>query len=279
MMTDLNEKRLASPWLFFILNFTWTWLFWIPAALLSRSGSSILVTALHFIGGIGPVLAALILVYMRKNVDFKRDYWRRVFDFKRIKARWYIVILLTFPLFTLIPALIDILLSGDGIRLEMAEKFVSQPLMILPFTIFMLFFGPIPEELGWRGYALDGLQKKRNALVASLILGAFWASWHLPLFFMHGTYHFKLGVGTLSFWIFMIEPIFGSILYAWIYNNTNRSTLSAILFHFMGNYMGELFELSGRAEIFQFIAGVAFAIVVVFIWGPKRLKRNSNLMS
>ena len=54
------------------------------------------------------------------------------------------------------------------------------------------------EELGWRGYVLDRLQEKRSALVSSLILGVVWSLWHLPLFFVQGSYQAGLGVGTLG---------------------------------------------------------------------------------
>jgi len=108
-------------------------------------------------------------------------------------------------------------------------------------------------------------------------LGTFWASSHLPLFFINGTYHNNLGAGTTAFWIFLSEPIIDSILYIWIYNNTSRRTLSAILFHFMGNYMGELFELSERAEIVQFVVTILFAVMVVIIWGPKTLAKQSKV--
>jgi membrane protease YdiL (CAAX protease family) len=62
-----------------------------------------------------------------------------------------------------------------------------------------------------------------------------------------------------------------AVLYTWIYNNTRRSTLSAILFHFVGNAFGELFALSEQAEVYNFGIGIVAVFMVVAIWGPETL--------
>jgi membrane protease YdiL (CAAX protease family) len=147
---------------------------------------------------------------------------------------------------------------------------------ILPFAIFTLFFGPLPEELGWRGYALDRLQEKYGALVSSLILGIVWTLWHMPLFFIKGSYQNSLGWGTVAFWWYMSDKTFESILMTWIYNHNQRSTLSAVLFHFMINFVGELFALTERADFYQIVVWAMAAILVVLIWGPKTLARESD---
>jgi len=204
-------------------------------------------------------------------------------DFRRIPLRWYGVIFLTVPAITALAALVDRLLGGQGLRLEAAARFLEQPLQVLPFALFILLFGPLPEEIGWRGYALDRLQARRcpefieawNALASSLILGVAWAVWHLPQFFVRGTYQHGLGFGSPSFWMFMLGgTTVSSILYTWIYNNTGRGTLSAILFHFVQNFTGELFELSVRAELYSFLLTIVAAMLVVLVWGPKTLTRR-----
>jgi uncharacterized protein len=51
-----------------------------------------------------------------------------------------------------------------------------------------------------------------------------------------------------SFWTFALNIVFQSLLYTWIYNNTRRSTLSAILFHFMTNYILQSTEITMWVE-------------------------------
>jgi membrane protease YdiL (CAAX protease family) len=128
-------------------------------------------------------------------------------------------------------------------KVQISETFLdllNQPARIIPFIGFTFLFGPFPEELGWRGYALDGLQERKSVLVSSLILGTIWAIWHIPLFFMRGTFQSELGFGSIAFWQFMGSAILISIFFTWIYNNNNRSILSAMLFHFSINLTGNL---------------------------------------
>jgi membrane protease YdiL (CAAX protease family) len=274
MMNTKTKKTLSNPWLFFALTYGWSWLFWLPGALSGLNADDPIIQVLIALGGVSPLVIAVALTYITQDREGRRAYWQRVFDFRRINSQWYAVIFLIVPLLTALAALMDVLFGGDGGRLEAATRFLSQPLAILPFAVFMLFFGPVPEELGWRGYALDRLQMKWNALGASIVLGAVWALWHLPLFFIDGTYQSNLGIGTLPFWIFMLEILPKSILITWIFNNNRESTLSAVLLHFMDNFIGELYELSERAELWQFLLWIAAAIFVTAVWGSKTLTRE-----
>lgn len=62
----------------------------------------------------------------------------------------------------------------------------------------------------------------------------------------------------------------------WIYNNTNRSTLSAVLLHFMVNLGGELFGLTEQAHFHQALLIVGLTAVVTVIWGPRTMIRDEG---
>jgi membrane protease YdiL (CAAX protease family) len=269
-----NRPRATSP--FFVAVFGLSWGFWALAALCSVRDGTLLSQILHYAGGLGPFAVTIALLYWRHRPDFRRDFWRSAIEFGRIDARWYGVVLLTIPVMTALGALVDRLLGGVGLKLAAADRFVAQPWMILPFALFTLAFGPLPEELAWRGYALDSLQVKRKALTSSLILGIAWTVWHLPLFFIQGSYQHSLGLGTGQFWLYLMDKVPLSILMTWVYNNNRRSTLSAILLHFMVNFVGELFDLTLRAEAVYILLLVVAALGVTVLWGPDRLARDTG---
>lgn len=282
MSTEKTQSRLSkysSPWYFFALTFTLTWVFWIPAALSGKEITTFSVGVLIALGGLfGKVLPAVIFPYLTQGSEGWRDFWRRVIDFRRIGLGWYAVILISFPLFSALGVLTDVLTGGSVPLFETARHFLMKPLTILPFAVFTLLFGPLPEELGWRGYVLDRLQARWNALASSLILGTLWLLWHLPLFFIEGSYHREgISLGSLRFGLsFGLFTLALSVLITWIYNNNGRSTLSAVLVHFMGNFTGEFLKLPVAGDSFKALWTVIAAITVVFIWGAKTLTRRQR---
>jgi uncharacterized protein len=58
----------------------------------------------------------------------------------------------------------------------------------------LLAGGGVDEELGWRRFALPRLQERYGPLIASEVLGLFWAGWHIPAWFTVGS-----GQDLLSF--------------------------------------------------------------------------------
>ena len=63
-----------------------------------------------------------------------------------------------------------------------------------------------------------------------------------------------------------------AVVMTWIYNNTQRSTLAAILFHFMMNFTLEFLRLPGDIKTYQFVWLTIIAIVVTLVYGPATLK-------
>ena len=129
--------------------------------------------------------------------------------------------------------------------------------------MIFLFQGPIPEEFGWRGYALPRLMEKFGFIKAALLLGVIWASWHLPGFFMEG-----VSQSSMPIIPYFITVVALSVIIAWIYYGTGRNLLAALLTHTMFNLSIALFppmELKKGADISGFIYLSVLYVIAAFV--------------
>ncbi|VVB64911.1 CAAX prenyl protease 2 [uncultured archaeon] len=266
-------SKWSSVWVYFAVAYGVSWLIEIALALSGVSMEAAYSPVLLSLAVLGPATAAIGLTYLTQDKMGRRDYWLRIIDIRRISLRWYLVIFLLPAALMGLAALLDFLLGGRGWTFgAQVRQFSANPF----YLIIILFLAPFLEEFGWRGYALDRLQLRWNALVSSLILGFFWALWHLPIFFIKGTYQYTLGVGSLAFWTFMISVIPLTFLFTWIFNNNGRSTLSAILLHIMFDTTAEVFSVTERAYTYFVVLEFVAAIAITMIWGAKTLKRQDK---
>lgn len=267
MNENLTTTRpaLATPWVFFLATYLWSGVFGGLAILMDLSMESAAGLVLVLLAALGPMVMGITFSYLTRDKEGRRDYWKRIINFKRISARWYLIIFLFVPILNGLAALLDMLIGGTGgtwgdVVLNAFTNPASLVLSILFATLF-----PFIEELGWRGYLLDRLQEKYSALASSLVLGVLWSVWHLPTFFIRDSYQASLGIGTPAFWWFFAGIIPLNFAFTWIYNNTYRSTLAVILFHAMVNFTGELFTLSERADTLSILLWFVAAIGIILI--------------
>jgi membrane protease YdiL (CAAX protease family) len=267
----------SSPWVYFVATFGWTWLIWGAAIFMGATAETATGAIVGLLGVMGPAVTGIGFTYLTRDKEGRRDYWNRIIDFKRIPGKWYLVIFLFVPILNGLAALLDVLTGGGGATWgEAARNVLSNPLSIIPSILFASLI-PFIEELGWRGYVLDRLQEKYSALLSSLIIGVVWSLWHLPLFFVEGSYQAGLGVGTPAFWLFMVGIIPLSLPFTWIYNNTGRSILAVILFHAMVNFTGEMIALTERADTYSIALWFVAAIVLAVVWSIKTPKHQSKV--
>jgi membrane protease YdiL (CAAX protease family) len=248
---------------FFIFTFSWSCLFWFLTTKLGGT-TQLPGSLLFYVGGAGPVLAALILIHFRESRAIQKDFWISTFDPRRMSLMWLLVALLIHPFLMLCASVADFALGGEvqG-KTDNLNDATAWVLMILA----VFFLGPLPEEMGWRGVALDRLQMIRSPIVASLILGFAWSLWHVPLFLIEGTFQAQvIGLGSLRFWIFLATMIPLTIIMTWVYNNTNRSTLSAVFVHFTGNICGALLVKTNQLAALELIALLVAAVCLCIKW-------------
>ena len=248
-------------WLFYLSAYIYSWSIWILGITFFKT--SVNPYGLASIGGLGPIVGLLVYFKLLGSKKDRQKYIKRLFKIKNIKIIiWIIVIFLPFAVVAL-SNFIDNLIACNTLIdfhiLELDREFLAAGFF---YPVFLIFFGPIPEELGWRGVAFEELLNRLNYYKAQIIVAVLWALWHIPLFFIHGSYQNSLGIFTIAFWMFFINVILNSFITGWIYVKSNRSLLMAIIFHYTINLSGEMFYMTHQGQVIRLII---FLILVVML--------------
>lgn len=269
-------KASRNQLLFYVLTFVWTWAWYAPIVLSRISPYEMPGMIFLILGGAGPSIVGVALVLTTYNKDERRDYWQRVISFRRISPLWWLIILLIYPLILAVSSLINALIGGAAPGMEQFTALIANPLS-LPMLILLWFMsGPIAEELGWRGYALDPMLTRFGAMRGSILLGLIWGVWHLPLFFMPATWHGQMGFQFAGFWTFLALNVGNTLIFTWVYSNTKRSILSAIFLHFMANFTANMIlPISNETEIARSFLLLAAGLVVcaMLVRGQPRVEK------
>jgi membrane protease YdiL (CAAX protease family) len=232
-MENSNDIKTKSMTRFFGL----TILFTLPAyTLIALSGMNIILSpemAISFIplSVLAPLGASCYLTYKRSGWKAVKKLLGRSFDYKRIKqGKKYLLALLLMPILFLIAWGAD-----DLFELKMMPASVPMIVFIIPFIAF--FFAGLSEEIGWMGYAFGPMEQKNGTFKATLILGLFWALWHLPMYAF--TYP---NAGFLVAQLFAVVML--RFITVWFFKRTNHSVFVAIVLHAIYNVCIVIFPFS-----------------------------------
>jgi len=216
--------------------------------------------------GFTPLAAGCILTFRAKGAGGLFDLLKCVFAFRSLaRTGWLAAILLLAPV-------ID-LLTSVGLHLVGHVGEAKPNYLGLPVLAAIMFVLAIGEEVGWTGYLLDPLQARFGALGASLIIAVPWWLGHIPsILEIGGT------AGDIAWWF--PGAIALRVIMTWLYNNTGRSQAAVVLFHMMLNLarsvtfpaIGAHYDSSYQAVAYTIT--FVLAVVVVIVWGPKRLMRT-----
>ncbi|HKL89108.1 MAG TPA: type II CAAX endopeptidase family protein [Salinibacter sp.] len=269
---DSPRRGASDLWGFLAFSHGWTWLFWgIVVAWGANVWESSIALAIFAIGGLGLPIGGVLMTWRVAGRSGLRDLGRRIVEPGRISGRWWIVVLFLYPAIKLAAGGLAVFLGTTEVPFDLAEaaELAVRPVDLLLTLAFIFLLGPLPEEVGWRGYLLDRLQVRYSALGASLLVGLAWFAWHGPLFFMTG-YYARAG-GAPDPLQFGVMLLLSAVLYTWVYNHTERSVLGAILFHFSGNVSGELLNAPPEVYAYETYLTIALVLAVLWRWGSERL--------
>lgn len=229
------------------------------------------------LGALSSSLAAIVLVVVEGRKGGLRELLGR-FVIWRVGFQWWAIALL----FAVIPSVAGLylfdLLGGPPVDWSGLPPLYT----VVPMFVLFTIAAGIGEEFGWRGFLLPRLQTHYNALASSLIIGVMWAIWHIPLYFIRGTFQHDLqsqaGLlpAVLSYSVFVIVS---SIWFTWIFNNTRGSVLLAAVMHGASNAWGGYIDVYrgyfGGILTFGAVS-VLTTIIIVLMAGPTNLSRTSK---
>jgi uncharacterized protein len=115
--------------------------------------------------------------------------------------------------------------------------------------------------LGWRGFALPTMQEYMSWRSASLLLGAIWGIWHLPLLFVTGSPQ-----SNIQFIAFFVLIISSSVFYTWLYNRSKGSVLPVLALHTVSNSWPGLIPILPLDAVQSPYYFVIALVVIAAIW-------------
>lgn len=183
------------------------WLPWLPALWQTYLGRLLVV--------FGPTVAALVVC----SATAGRIGVRGLLDPLRLRRSdlgWCIAL----PILTLSIAVAAYLLAG--VPAETLETAVrdSWPLLLGHFLLQSVLIG-VGEEIGWRGWLLPKLLRRRSRITSSAFVGAIWGMWHFPV----------LLTGFRSAIAFLVMAFALTILLTALWSQTGGSVAVVALAH------------------------------------------------
>jgi membrane protease YdiL (CAAX protease family) len=219
---------------------------------------------------LGPILAAIAASIYESGSPGVRSLLGQVVRW-RVGTKWYAWALLGPGLVTAIGFLIWLALGGPLPPAPPLAAWLGVPILIVALLLPALF-----EETGWRGFLFPRLQARYGMLVASLLVGAVHAAWHIPVFLIPSA-----GFGNLPFALFALFVIALSVVMSWLYNNTGGSVFITGLAHAAFNawplpWTAALVMLPEGARGMHVQIAIAFALVgwaaIILLTYARRLK-------
>ncbi len=271
------KKIFTKPIIFFILvTYLISWAFIYPSFQMILHSKDNNIPPLAYIGLIGQYAPAIIALFFMTRLYGKsgrKNLLKKYFRWKS-PLKWYLFVLLL-PVLIKFTATLCTSFSGYTNHFTIT----TQSLYMFPVSILLaLPFGPLGEELGWRGFLLPELLKKNNWVISSFVIGCVWTLWHLASFTLPGTTlpsFFEINLFTVL--LYFLETLFKSFVFTYVYLKTKGCLILAILLHASfnasGNIASTFFLTPAKEDVSQqkmiyylavFFLGMTVAIIYAF---------------
>lgn len=248
------------PVLFFALAYLFTWIFWIPAIFAPDN----LGAALMLIGLLAPAVVSTVFVLVSGSDLLKKDLKIKLIGLYKVKWRNVLLAILQFAGIVACSILLSLLFGQSMDQFSLTEDFSFTGVGVAG-ALLTVTVASIIEEVGWKGYCEDSIGAYMNWFWESMIFGALWSLWHLPLLFIQGTYQAGLMVNPLYVANFFISGIPLGFIITWVYLASDRSILACMIYHLFVNFMQEKIAMTPETKCVETIVVTAVAAVIVIM--------------
>ena len=139
--------------------------------------------------------------------------------------------------------------------------------------LLIISWALIAEELGWRGFLQEWLEKYCKAVFVPLIAGVIWALWH---------YHFVLaGTMEIPYFPFLCGCIFESYGYYVMLKIAKGNVVPVCIWHFTGNLFFNIYRIDpswnqGSLIPYYIVNTVYCFYVITFVLYRKKLRERRS---
>ena len=247
------------PVLFFALAYLFTWIFWIPAIFIKGNTG----TFLMMLGLIAPAVVSTLFVVFSGSDALKKDLRQKIAGFYKVKWMNVLLAILVFAGITACSILLSMAFGQPLSQFSFTEDFSFTGVGI-GSALLTILVASVIEEVGWKGYCEDSIGNYMNWFWESLIFGALWSFWHLPLIFIEGTYQAGLMVNPLYVVNFFVSGIPLGFIITWVYLASDRSILACMIFHLFVNFMQEKIAMTPETKCVEtIVVTIATAVIVI----------------
>lgn len=257
-----SNPQTWSSRLFCLMLFAFSWFFWGTVLFTGQSFNTFSGKLLVLAGLLGPMIIAVVLT-RNASPEIKKDLLSRLIDLKRVPISAY-AWLIGIPLLIMLASITISITFGGSL-----QQFVPRPhttFSALSFFIFVmstLFIGPLPEEIGWRGFMLHRLTESIGSRRATIAVAATYAIWILPLFFIRAhPLH-----AAASTWLFipvsLVTVVAQAVAYTYVYTRFRQSIWATILLHFGIAFSFHFFEVEMKTQVLVMIGWILIAVKLI----------------
>lgn len=204
--------------------------------------------------------ATFVFVAMFRKIYPQRNLWN--FIKKQFREKIKISTVLCVVLIQSLVLIGSLLMTNKVWGLSIHEQLTASWTSLLILFCYNLILGPLGEELGWRGFVLNELQKRFNPLKSAIIVGVIWGFWHTPLWLMSG----YSGLQLVQYIICFLGAIVAISIIITAFYNLNHNLIIPIIIHqffnyFMGIQVGDVLNtLTVTSVLYLFVA-----VIVVLV--------------